>query len=253
MSKLQAMKKGGNILSKVIGETIFYVKPGMKFSQIEQFFCHQLDKYSVEASFKKVANYSWATCINVNNGVVHGIPEGKSVSEGDLLSIDGGVFYDGFHTDMAYSFIVGKPLAEVYNNQFLLSGRKALDRAMKVTRTGRRVGDISKAIQNQIETDGFYCVRTLTGHGVGKNLHQEPYIPCVLSCSINNTPLISEGDSLAIEIIYTDTVPNLKTEADGWTIVNKGGKISGLFEKSVYITSSGLVDLTPYFWEENAR
>jgi len=252
-SKLQAMKKGGKVLSEAMASAINSAKPGVKLPQIEDIFCQQLKKNSVEASFKKVANYSWATCINIDNGVVHGIPEGKSISKGDLLSIDGGVFCDGFHTDMAYSFIVGKPLSEVYKNSFLHSGRKALDQALKATRSGGRVGSISKAIQDQVESDGLYCVETLTGHGVGKNLHQEPYIPCVLTKDIKDTPKISDGESLAIEIIYTDTVPNLKTEADGWTIVNKGGRISGLFEKSVFVTGSSLVDLTPYFWEENAR
>ena len=100
-SKLQAMKKGGKVLSEAMASAINSAKPGVKLPQIEDIFCQQLKKNSVEASFKKVANYSWATCINIDNGVVHGIPEGKSISKGDLLSIDGGVFCDGFHTDMA--------------------------------------------------------------------------------------------------------------------------------------------------------
>lgn len=251
--KLEAMRRGGKILSKVMETAISFTKPGVTLSQIEQIFCNNLKKYSARASFKKVPNYCWATCINIGNGVVHGIPDSRVVSRGDLISIDGGVYLDGFHTDMAYSFFVGKPIVEVEKNKFLSCGRKALVEAMRVTKSGGRVGDISKAIQSEVELAGFYPVETLTGHGVGRNLHQEPYIPCVFKGDIKASPLINEGEALAIEVIYTDTVPNLKTDVDGWTIVNKGGKMSGLFEKSVFVTGSGLVDLTPYFWEENAQ
>ena len=247
--KLQSMKKGGNILAKTMGEAIGYTKPGRSLLDIEKFFCKKLASFGVEASFKKVPGYSWATCINLNNGVVHGIPDDTEISDGDLVSIDGGAYFDGFHTDMAYTFIAGKPLSYVFKDSFLSSGRKALDEAIKVAKIGNRVGDISQAIQNQIEGDGFNCVETLTGHGVGENLHQNPYIPCLLRGDIGKTSPLLEDQGLAIEIIYTDSRPRLGTESNGWTIVNKGGKISGLFEKSVYVIGCGVVDLTPYFWE----
>ena len=247
--KIQSMKKGGSILSKTMGETIGYVKPGRSLLEIEKFFCKNLASFGVESSFKKVPGYSWATCINLNNGVVHGIPDDTQISDGDLVSIDGGVFLEGFHTDVAYSFIAGKPLSCVFKDVFLLSGRKALDMAIKAVRVGNRVGDISQAIENQIVGDGFHCVETLTGHGEGENLHQKPYIPCLLKGDIEKTAPLLEGQGLAIEVIYTDTNPKLRTESNGWTIVNKGGKISGLFEKSVYVNGCDIVDLTPYFWE----
>ncbi len=247
--KLQSMKKGGRILAKAMAEAIGYMKSGRSLLEIEEFFCIKLANFRAKASFKKVSGYSWATCINLNNGVVHGIPDNTRISQGDLVSIDGGAYFDGFHTDMAYSFIAGKPLSYVFEEAFLMSGRKALDEAMEAAKLGNRVGDISQAIQKQIEGDGFFCVETLTGHGIGENLHQKPHIPCLLKGDIEKTPPILAGQGLAIEIIYTDTKPRLETESNGWTIVNKGGKISGLFEKSVYVNDSGLVDLTPYFWE----
>ncbi len=173
--------------------------------------------------------------------------------EGDLVSLDLGIFYQGFHTDAAYTFWLGKPFFYFRKDPFLLAGRKALEEAIESIKPGKNIGDISEAIQRRIEGAGFSCIASLTGHGIGRKLHAKPSIPCLLVVKKEETPPIRSGMALAIEIIYAEGRPEIITAEDGWTISTKDGKMAALFEKTVFVKQSKAEVLTPYIWEENAR
>jgi len=246
-------EKGGEILSEVMNAALSYAQAGMTLASLDKFIDTEICRRGGEPSFKKVPNYYWASCININEGVVHGIPGERILSRGDLISIDIGVYYKGLHTDMAYSFIAGNELSQVWQDPFLEAGRRGLERAIDAAVVGNRVGDISKAIEETVEGKGYHCVDSLTGHGVGANLHEDPYIPCVARIPIRKTPVLKQNQALAIEVIYTLDKSYLITESDGWTIVNKSGKIAALFEKTIVVNDSEAKVITPFFWEENAR
>lgn len=245
-SSMAKMAKGGLILANVMQKTKDLVSPGISLLEIDKFADNLITKKKAKPSFKMVSGYNWATCINLNEGIVHGIPDKTRVRRGDVISVDMGVYFEGYHTDMSFSWEVGT------NNydKFLAAGRSALDESIKRAIAGNRVGDISLAIQNNIEGKGVgSCARNLTGHGVGRNLHEEPFIPCFLAQDIKDTPILKPKQALAIEVIYMQGSPLTITEADGWTISTADGKISSLFEKTVLVAEGETKDLTPYLWE----
>jgi methionyl aminopeptidase len=240
------MEKGGMILAQVMQKTKDLVSPGISLLEIDKFADDLISKNKAKPSFKMVKGYDWATCINLNEGIVHGLPDKTRVQRGDLISIDMGVFFEGYHTDMSFSWEIDTNNYE----SFLTAGRVALDEAIKNAVNGNRVGDISQAIQKNIEGKGVgSCARNLTGHGVGKKLHEEPFLPCFLALDIKDTPLLRSNQALAIEVIYMQGSSRTVTDTNGWTISTADGKISSLFEKTVLVGESEAKDLTPYLWE----
>jgi methionyl aminopeptidase len=151
------------------------------------------------------------------------------------------MFYKGFHTDT--SLTVGVDVDE-RKKRFIETGKKALVEAIKKAKPGNRIYDISQSIESIILKAGYNPVRALVGHGVGKELHEEPQIPCFTSGKYSDSPLIEEGAVIAIEVMYTIGSPNLVLDEDGWTISTADGKIAGLFEDTIAITNRGPKVLT---------
>lgn len=236
------MREGGRKLSEIklrLGERI---KPGVSAFEIEELADSLINKTGGEASFKTVGGYKYATCVNVNAGVVHGIPKKDLVFEdGDIVSVDVGIFYKGFHTDTSLSVLLGKDNKKA---RFLEIGTSSLKKAIKEARRGKRIWHISRAMEKTLTEADLYPVRSLVGHGVGRNLHEEPQIPCFTYGKPENTPKIVEGMVFAIEVIYTQTDTSLVVEDDGWTISTRDGKISGLFEETVAVTKNGPLVIT---------
>lgn len=238
--ELAIMAEGGKILNKIKLTLISAVKPGTTGLELENLAMKLIKQAGAEASFAKVPGYKWATCININDVVVHGIPNATKFKNGDCVGIDVGVYYKGFHTDTSTSVIVGN-----HTSNFLNIGKKALKLAISQTKVGKRVMDISKAMQVAVEKEGCSAIRALTGHGIGKNLHEQPYIPCFEMGEYTNSPKLIEGMVLAIEIMYNaGTSDVVYKNDDGWTIATADGKISGLFEETVAVTKDGPVVLT---------
>jgi len=243
--KVVAMQTGGMILAKALAATREFIRPGKKLIEAENFARHFIRQAGAKAAFSRVPGYHWATCINLNEGIVHGIPDEKKFKRGDLISLDMGVYYRGYNTDMAYSW----ELAADRYRDFLAAGEKALAKAIIQAKTGNKVKDISRAIQDIIEKGGVgSCSRELTGHGVGDKLHKDPFIPGFVDDQMGFYQLASQ-ETLAIEVIYSAGAPDLAVAGDGWTIATRDGKISALFEKTVVVTKSGGQVLTPYLWE----
>jgi len=241
-SQIQIMKEGGKRLSWVLNQVLKEVKPGIALWQLDKLAETLIKKQGGRPSFKMVPKYHWTTCININEGVVHGIPGEYQLKENDLVSIDVGMFYQGFHVDMARTVEVRSGKWEV--GKFLAVGERALRKAIKAAKAGNRVGHISQAMEKELREAGFSPIETLTGHGVGQKLHEEPQIPCLLVEQIEKTPPLKNGMVLAIETIYAQGKPDLVISDDDWTIKTADGKLSGLFEETVVINGKKPLVLT---------
>ena len=241
-NKNKAMQEGGAILSKIRRTIENAIAPGIKLIQLNELAEKRIEKAGGKPSFKMVPGYGFSTCITVNEGVVHGIPTKQKIRDGDLVSIDMGLYYQGFHTDAATTVIAGKPSRK--DLKFLEVGKQALKKAIRKAIAGNYIGDISRAIQSTVESAGYTCSRTLTGHGIGGKLHEEPPVPCVLTEEIRKTPILKKGQTLAIEVIYTQGSHELSLEDDRWTLITKDGKKAALFEETVLITEKGPLVLT---------
>lgn len=237
--EIAIMKEGGRRLAQVLDQLLGVTKPGVKLEELDQLADSLIEKKGGRPSFKMVKNYHWATCINVNQGVVHGIPGNYRLKDGDIVSVDIGMFFRGWHTDMARSLRVRRQ-----NDAFLKAGKKALKEAIKMAKPGNRVGHVSKAIQETIERNHYQPIQALTGHGVGEKLHEPPQIPCFLKGEIADTPQLKSGMTLAIEVIYTQGRPEVMIKDDGWTVETADGKFAGLFEDTIAVTAKGASNLT---------
>ena len=178
----------------------------------------------------------------MNEGIVHGVPKKQCIfKNGDVVSVDVGLFFNGFHTDT--SITVGlNPSDEIKN--FLTVGKKALKESINEAVVGNYIFDVSKRIQNIIADANYQVIMALVGHGIGKSLHEEPQIPCFVQGKRESTPLIKEGLVMAIEVMYTLGKPEVKLEDDKWTIATRDGKISALYEDTVAVTAKGPIVIT---------
>ena len=244
--EMKIMAEGGRLLGEIRDAVALAVKPGVKTIELEKIACDMIDKAGGKASFKMVRGYHHATCINVNEVVVHGIPGEKVINDGDKVGIDVGIFYKGFHTDTSVTVAAGQANKKLLS--FLEVGKNAVYKAVKQAKPGKRVADLSQAMQETVEAAGLSVVTALTGHGIGKNLHEEPAIPCFVMGKYEYSPLLTEGMAVAIEIMYNEGTAEVVYENDdGWTIATADGKISGLFEHTVAVTREGPVILTGRF------
>lgn len=234
------MAEGGKKLGDIKSALRKAIVPGANALEIENLAVELIKKSGGEPSFMKVPNYYWATCINVNSGLVHGIPTKDVVfQKGDKVSVDVGLYYQGFHTDTSFS--VGLvPSAELA--KFLAVGETAIQKAIQEVRIGNHISDISRAIQITIEPLGYRVIRALVGHGVGRELHEDPAIPGFVTGEKKIE--IKEGMTLAIEVMYTQGSPELVQEKDGWTISVRDDKIAALYEETVAAGKHGPFVLT---------
>ncbi len=240
--EIKIMAEGGAKLARVKNGLAKAVKAGVSAMEIEKLANELILAEGAEVSFKKVPGYHWATCINVNEGLVHGIPNpGMIFKKGDLVSVDVGVFYKGFHTDTSIS--VGIDLSPE-NKKFFNAGQEALRKAIKQVQIDNYIYDISKAIEDTIEGAGYTTVKALVGHGVGRELHEDPQIPCFVPGDIKDSPKIKKGMVLAVEVMYAMGSDKVHILEDGWTIAMRDGKISALFEETVAVGEKGPKILT---------
>lgn len=229
--QLALMRDSGKIATKALQKSLAAVKPGITGLQLDDIAREEIYRLGGDLSYKTVPGYKWATCITINEQVVHGIPTNRVINEGDLVSIDLAVMYKGWHTDTASTVIAGE--SSIEKKHFLEVGRAALKAGMKEAVEGSRIGDISAAIQSCIEGAGYFIVRSLVGHGVGKFLHEEPSVPGFGRQGTG--PQLKSGMTLAIEVIYAKGTSEVVLETDGWTVSSADGSLSGLFEMTVVV------------------
>lgn len=245
--KIALMQKGGKKLRNILDILLHQVIVGKTGREIDILAEQLIREAGGSPSFKEVPNYDYTTCICTNDIIVHGIPTGTPFLKGDIVGLDIGMLYDGYHTDVSWSIIVGKERTselDVEKLRFLNVGEKALYEAIGQAKVGNHIGHISKAIQNRIEGAGYSVVRSLVGHGIGRKLHEKPEVPGFLIGSIDQTPILTEGMTLAIEVIYTQGSHEVIYDKDGWTIRTKDHSLSGLFEQTIAIERDHALILT---------
>jgi len=235
------IKKSGQICALALLKTLKKIRAGITTLELDRIAEQEIKQLGGSSSFKTVEGYNYTICATIEDQVVHTPPSERILKEGEILSVDLGTYYGGFHTDMARTVGVGKISQE--KKRFIEVGFAAWQEAFDKVGIGSRIGDISAAIQKSIEKNGYSVVRELTGHGVGRQLHEEPSIPCYGNAGKGEG--ILEGMTLAIEVIYTQGKPDLFFDRkDGWTIRTRDGKLGGLYEDSVLVTKSGPIALT---------
>lgn len=230
--ELSLMRKSGNIAAAALKRALEAAKAGVSELEVNQAAEEQIYKLGGNLSYKTVPGYKFATCITVNEQVVHGIPTERRLESGDKISIDLAVEYRGWHTDCAWSVIVGKKL-QSEGEKFLSVGQEALRDGIAQAIDGNRVGDISNAIQTKIEGAGYSIVRSLVGHGIGRKLHEKPEVPGFGNKG-QGAPLRKDM-TLAIEVIYAMGKHEVVLEKDGWTFSTTDKSLGGLFEMTVVV------------------
>ena len=252
--EIRIMTEGGKRLGTILKKLLAEVKIGVAPLQIDALAQKLIQEAEGSPSFTTVRDYKWATCINVNDVVVHGIPTNVPFVESDVVGVDVGLFYKEYHTDTAWTVFVrkqktedGGPIAEdrKQREKFLKIGEEALWKAINQARVGKRIGDISEAIQKTVEGAGYSVVKNLVGHGVGKKLHESPQIPGIVTRPIEKTLPFEKGMVIAIEVIYNEGQPEIVYKnTDGWTLVTSDGSLSGVFEHTLVITEKEPIVLT---------
>jgi methionyl aminopeptidase len=241
-SRITAMRTGGHKLGRVRQALVEFTRVGVTFAQIEAEAQRLIKEEAARPSFSTVKGYDWATCIMKNDELCHGIPtKEKIVETGDVITVDVGLIQDGYHLDTTTTFAVGKVSPAV--EQFLGVGRQALLKSIQKVRPGASVYDVSRAMQKHVERHGYGAVYQLTGHGIGKELHMEPSIPCIAQNS-DKRIILKPGQTIAVEIMYTMGDAYLVVDRDGWTYRTQDGSLGGMFEDTVLVTETGYEVLT---------
>lgn len=240
--EIEIMKKSGKICAKSLKKVLENIKPGVSCSKLDEIAREEIENQGASPSFKTVDDYQYTICTTVNEQVVHGIPTDRILKVGDIIGIDIGVLYQGYHSDLAITVPVGN--VSKSTERFLKVGENTLKDAIKQAKAGNTIGDISATIQAQIEGSGYSIVKNLTGHGVGRKLHEEPMVPGF--GKKRTGPKLLKHMTIAIEVIYTEGHGDVVLEKDNWTISAKDRSLGGLFEQTVAIGKDGPIVLTPY-------
>lgn len=229
------MRKCGVIASSALRKALDSIKVGISELEVDKAVEAEIYKLGGDLSYKTVPDYKFATCITVNDQVVHGIPTERKFKLGDVVSVDLAVEYKGWHTDCAWSVLVSEQGTgdRLQKEKFLRVGEQALWDGIAQAIDGQRIGDISNAIQTRIEGSGYSVVRSLVGHGIGRSMHEDPEIPGVGKKG-TGSPL-KDGMTLAIEVIYTMGRYEVVLQEDGWTYSTADKSLGGLFEMTVVV------------------
>ena len=241
------MREGGGKLGSILQQLLAGAEAGVSLIDIDSLAGKLIKEAGATPSFTSVKGYKWPTCLCVNNVVVHGIPTGYILRDGDVLTIDIGLVFGGFHTDTAWTKIVGCDVApnKAEKERFLKVGQDALWKAVDLARIGNHVGDISSSNQTIIEAAGYGIVKSLVGHGVGRELHEDPQVPNYVRGEAANTYQFGGGETIAIEPIYAMGGGSVVYDNDdGWTIATRDKSLAAVFEHSVAIIEDGPLILT---------
>lgn len=239
-AELERMLAASGLVADVLAELERAVQPGVTTAELDALAESLVRARGATPAFKGYHGYPATICTSVNEEVIHGIPSRRRLVAGDIVSIDLGVVLNGFYGDAATTVPVGRISPEA--ERLLRVTREALDRGIEQVQLGRRVSDISHAVQSHVERNGFSIVREFVGHGIGSRLHEEPQIPNY--GEPGRGPRLAEGMVLAIEPMVNQGKPAVKVLSDGWTAVTRDGSLSAHFEHTVAVTAAGPVILT---------
>lgn len=235
-AEIAIMAEGGKVVAKILKRMEEVVKPGITTGHIENEAERLARAHGVIPAFKGYSGYPSAICVSVNEEVVHGIPSNRrKIKEGDIVSLDFGALYKGFYSDAAVTLPVGKVGSGA--KRLLDVTRNALMKGIQAAVEGNRVGDVAHTIQSFVEGNGFSVVKVFVGHGIGKNLHEEPQIPNFGEPQWGIR--LKEGMTVAIEPMVNAGSDEVKVLDDGWTAVTADGSLSAHFEHTIAVTRNG--------------
>jgi methionyl aminopeptidase len=241
-SEIELIRQSGLVLGKAHGEVAKLIKPGTKTSVLDKKAEEYIRDNGGIPSFKGFNNFPASLCISVNEEVVHGIPGNYELRDGDIVSIDCGVFLKGFHSDSAYTYSVGEVKEDV--SKLLQITKQSLYTGIEQVKSGARLGDVGYAIQSCVEKYGFSVIRELVGHGIGRTLHEKPEVPNY--GKKNKGVVLREGLVLAIEPMINLGRKEVEQSKDGWTIKTSDRKPSAHFEHTVAIINGRCEILTTF-------
>ncbi len=240
--EIEIMRKSSKIVATVLTEIKDLVKPGMSTLDLDKYAEKRIRDHDAKPSFKGYHGFPGSICSSINNEVVHGIPsKTKIINDGDLLKVDTGAFYNGYHGDSCITICVGNTSDEAI--ELSRVAKEALMLGIKQIKPKNKLLDIAGAIEDYVKRNGFSIVEDYTGHGVGRNLHEEP---SVFNFRTNDLPNVTlrEGMTIAVEPIINLGSKYCKTLRDGWTVITKDGNLSAQWEHTVLVTANGFEILT---------
>jgi methionyl aminopeptidase len=238
--EIEIMRQAGRVVGTVLDILSRRLKAGMKTKELDIIAAEEVARLGAKPSFKGYHGFPANLCVSVNDEIVHGIPGERTLRQGDIVSLDLGAIYKGFQGDSAVTVGVGKisPKAE----ELVRATEGALEAGIAAARPGARLGDVSAAIQNYAESRGYSVVREYTGHGIGRQMHEEPQIP---NFGLAGTgPMLEKGMALALEPMVNVGDWHTKVGDDQWTVLTADGSLSAHFEHTIVITGGEAAVLT---------
>ncbi len=241
-TEIDIIAEGSEILSKVHGVLSKQIKPGVKTLFLDKIAEEYIYDHKAKPSFKGFNGYKYSICCSVNDVVVHGLPSNYELQEGDIISIDCGVYYKKFHSDSAYTYAIGEVNDEIL--KFLSITKKSLDIAIDCISLKKRTGDLGKTIQNFIENKGYSVIRDLVGHGVGHNLHEDPEFPNF--GSFGKGAKLKNGMVFALEPMVAMGNYDLSYDADKWSIRTLDNSLAAHYEHTIALVNGKTKVLTTF-------
>ncbi len=238
--EIEIIKNNGRILARTLKLVEEKIRPGMKTKDLDRLAEDFIKNQGGYPAFKGYRGFPSSICISINEEVVHGIPGERVIENGQIVSVDIGVFRNGYYADAAHTYAVGQVSAEA--QRLIQVTQQALGNAFRFVQEGKYISDISHAIQSLVEENGFSVVRDLVGHGIGKRMHEDPQIPNFGSPGQGVT--LKKGMVLAIEPMVNAGSFEIETKDDQWTIVTRDGSLSAHFEHTIAVTENGAEVLT---------
>lgn len=238
--ELAAMKEACIISARALKLAGEAVEPGVTTQEIDHLVRRYIESQGAKPSFLGYGGFPGSACISVNETVIHGIPDRRKIKAGDIVSVDVGAYFNGYHGDNAATFPAGEVSKEA--RALMDATRESLYEGIRAAVAGNRIGDIGAAVQRYVEVRGYSVVRQFVGHGVGTDLHEDPSVPNF--GTPGRGPRLVPGMTLAIEPMINAGTQDVRILKDGWTTVTKDGRLSAHFEHTIAITPDGPVILT---------
>lgn len=240
--ELEILRRANRLVAATLRELANRTVPGATTLELDRFAEMYLRERGAQPAFKGYRDYPFTLCASINEAVVHGFPSTRLLQEGDILSLDMGAVVDGYYGDAAVTLPIGRISAEA--ERLLRVTQECLDRAVRAAQPGGRLTEISRAVQEHAEGNGFSVVRVFVGHGIGKALHEAPQIPNFVEAGQGRGPVLKPGMVLAIEPMINAGGPDVRVLEDRWTAVTTDGSLSAHFEHTIAITEQGPEILT---------
>ncbi len=234
--EIRLMKESGRIVAQILTELRTMIKPGIRTKELDDFAEGRARELGARPAFKGYRGYPASLCTSVNEEIIHGIPSSRVLQEGDIISLDFGVFSEGFYGDAAVTIPVGE--VNLQARKLIAAAEAAFYQGLGKARIGSRLSDISHAIQTYVESQGFSVIRSFVGHGIGHSLHEEPQVPNF--GPPDQGPRLREGLTLAIEPMIAAGDWHEQILEDGWTAVTKDRSLAAHYEHTVALTARGV-------------